>query len=255
MRYLLKEAEKHREAAETGSHREVLWASESGCGVRGRPTRIVCCKARHLGQTGMVAGHGALCLFAKGKMKCSRQAGRLLAKQGGGGCEKQGGGKKQLKEELGRRMYPQGNFSQPAVWQHSHCMTVAIMPLYPCYMPWLARGPQHTQPHPSTGRQQWASATGKHRGGDIRTPEQMGDHACSEAVEIPQPLEDGGVVGTEGIVWGHQMSVHDVLLQPKACFPSDIFWQQSVLKWVEVSVTFWKNTTIFSCCLERCGWR
>lgn len=79
MRYLLKEAEKHWEAAKAASRREVLWASQSGCGARGRPTRIVRWKGRHLGRTGMVAGHGATWLFVEGKMKCRPapgQAGR-----------------------------------------------------------------------------------------------------------------------------------------------------------------------------------
>lgn len=50
------------------------------------------------------------------------------------------------------------------------------------------------------------------------------------------------------------MSVHDMLFQPKASFPSNI-WQQSLLKWMEVPGTFWKNTTILSHCSESCGWR
>lgn len=58
-----------------------------------------------------MAGHRAKCSFAEGKMKCSKQAGQLLAKQAGGGCDKKGGGKKKkrLKEELGRRICPPGN--------------------------------------------------------------------------------------------------------------------------------------------------
>ena len=76
---------------------------------------------------------------------------------------------------------------------------VAVLTRSAALMSWLARCPQHTQPHLSTGRQQRASAIGKHRGGDIGMPEQMGDHARSKAVEIRQPLEDSGVAGTEGI--------------------------------------------------------
>lgn len=52
---------------------------------------------------------------------------RLLAKQPGG-CGERGGGKKWLKEELGRGICPQGNFSQLAVSQHSHCETAAVQP-------------------------------------------------------------------------------------------------------------------------------
>jgi len=98
------------------------------------------------------------------------------------------------KENLATRKW----FSTGSVTALSLCDGGCAMGTAP--MPWLAWRPQQIQPHPGTGRQQRASATGKHRGGDIRTPEQMGDHAPSEAVEIRQPLEDGGVVGTEGIV-------------------------------------------------------
>lgn len=63
------------------------------------------------------------CLFAPEMTAGSR----LLAKQPGG-CGERGGGKKWLKEELGRGICPQGNFSQLAVSQHSHCVTAAVQP-------------------------------------------------------------------------------------------------------------------------------
>lgn len=69
-------------------------------------------------------------------------------------------------------------------------------------------------------------------------PEQLGHHAHRKGLEVQQPLEDSAAVRTEGIVCGHQMSVQDVLLQSKACFPSDIFWPQSLLKCTKVPVTF-----------------
>lgn len=170
---------------------EVLWASQSNCGA---------------------------CLHQGWQHTGSRRAGCWPSRQDEA-VMSEGEAKKWLKEELGRGICPQGNFFQPAMSQHSHCMAAAVLTTGTALM---TRGPQHMQWLPSTGRQQWDSARGKHRDEDIRTPKQMGDRAHGKAAEICQP-DDSGVVGTEGILCGYQLVCMMCWLQPQAWFPPEIF--------------------------------
>lgn len=164
----------HRAAVVQGGGQQGSYAGKPG--IWGRPALLLVMEQR-------------ACL-QRGRLNAT---GRPLAKQAGGGRDEQGGGKNMAKRGTGKENLPTRKlFSASSVTAlslhdsscagHGHCLDA----------PAGSAVPQHTQPHPSTGRQQRASTTGRHRGGDIRTPEQKGDHARSEAVEIHQPLEDGG---------------------------------------------------------------
>lgn len=160
--------------------------------------------------------------------------------------------KKWLKEELGRGICPQGNFFQPAMSQHSHCMVAAVLTTGTALM---TRGPQHMQWLPSTGRQQRDSARGKAqrwRHQDAKTDGRLcTQQSCGD---LPARWQWSG--GNWRHPSGVSAGVHDVLAPATGLI---LTWNFLVVIAFEMDGSnpwhFGKNMTIFSRYLERCGWK